>query len=171
MICIKSSGIPRQSVTSGRRIVAAVTAALALWGLVSPHAHAEGASAGVPQSLPSIPLQAGLYIIQAEVARTPQEREIGLMHRADLPTQRGMLFVFEVPAVQCFWMKNTLIPLSAAFLQDDGTIVNIVDMQPRTLDSHCSDKPVRYVLEMNQGWFAKRGLKPGSRIDGPPFRR
>ena len=67
------------------------------------------------------------------------------------------------------WMKNTLLPLSIAFIADDGTVVNIRDMQPQALDSHCSDKPVRYVLEMNQGWFAKRGVKPGFKLGGAPF--
>lgn len=175
MICIKSSGKIPHRTASGRRIVAAFALAVAavLLTALAPagpaRAQAVAAAAGVPQSLPAVPLQAGLYIIQAEVARTPLERQIGLMHRPSLPINRGMLFVFEVPAVQCFWMKDTLVPLSAAFLQDDGTIVNIVDMQPRSEQSHCSARPVRYVLEMNQGWFAKRGFKAGSRIAGPPL--
>ncbi len=77
-----------------------------------------------------------------------------------------MLFIFEQPSVQCFWMKNTLLPLTAAFVTDDGSIVNLADMKPQTTDSHCSAKPVRYVLEMNQGWFARRGLSAGARLDG-----
>lgn len=172
MICIKSSGETPHRTLSGRRIVAALctAAAAACLTALTPTGPARAQpAAGVPQSLPAVPLQAGLYIIQAEVARTPLERQIGLMHRPSLPVNRGMLFVFEVPATQCFWMKDTLVPLSAAFLQDDGTIVNVVDMQPRSEESHCSARPVRYVLEMNQGWFAKRGFKPGSRIAGPPF--
>ena len=68
-------------------------------------------------------------------------------------------------------MRNTLIPLSIAFLADDGTVVNIADMKPQSDDSHCSAKPVRYVLEMNQGWFAKRGVKPGTRISGELFQK
>ena len=80
-----------------------------------------------------------------------------------------MLFVFERAGQQCFWMKNTLIPLSVAFVADDGTVVNIEEMKPQTLDSHCSTQPVRYVLEMNDGWFAKRGIKPGSKLRGAPF--
>jgi uncharacterized membrane protein (UPF0127 family) len=91
------------------------------------------------------------------------------MHRKEMPQHEGMLFIFEQPSVQCFWMKNTLLPLSIAFVADDGTVVNVRDMQPQALDSHCSDKPVRYVLEMNQGWFAKRGVKPGSKLTGTPF--
>jgi uncharacterized membrane protein (UPF0127 family) len=124
-----------------------------------------------PQTLPAITLNAGMYNIHAEVAQTPEERQIGLMFRQQMPMQNGMLFVFEQPATQCFWMKNTLLPLSAAFIDDDGSIVNIADMKPQTLDSHCSAKPVRFVLEMNQGWFAKRGLKAGSKLQGSPFGR
>lgn len=123
----------------------------------------------VPQRLPSIPLNAGMYNIKAEVAQTEEQRQIGLMHRKDMPVTDGMLFVFEQKAQRCFWMKNTLLPLSIAFLADDGTVVNIADMQPQKLDSHCSEQPVRYALEMNQGWFAKRGIKPGSKISGAPF--
>lgn len=122
-----------------------------------------------PQSLPAVQLTAGFHLIRAEVAQRPEERAIGLMFRTAMPANDGMLFVFEQPDRQCFWMKNTLLPLSIAFLEDDGRIVNVENMQPRTLDSHCSAKPVRYALEMNQGWFAKRGLKPGSRITGGPF--
>ncbi len=123
-----------------------------------------------PQKLEMIQLNAGMHLIQAQLARTPDERSIGLMFRPTMPANEGMLFAFEVPGQQCFWMKNTLLPLSAAFVADDGSIVNIEDMKPQTLDSHCSAKPVRFVLEMNQGWFAKRGLKAGSKLQGAPFR-
>jgi len=123
-----------------------------------------------PQTnLPRIKLQAGMYQIDTQVAQTSEQRSIGLMFRAEMPQHEGMLFVFEQPAKQCFWMKNTLLPLTAAFVADDGTIVNLVDMQPQTTDSHCSDKPVRFVLEMNQGWFAKKGIKAGSRLSGAAF--
>jgi uncharacterized membrane protein (UPF0127 family) len=122
-----------------------------------------------PQRLPAITLNAGIHVIHAEVAQTPDERATGLMFRSVMPTNDGMLFAFGQPGVQCFWMKNTLLPLSAAFVADDGTIVNIEDMQPQTLDSHCSARPVRFVLEMNQGWFAKRGLQRGTKLQGPPF--
>ena len=88
-----------------------------------------------------------------------------------MPMHEGMLFVFEQPAVQCFWMRNTYIPLSTAFLDDEGRIVNVADMLPMRDDSHCSTKPVRYVLEMNQGWFAKRKLEAGFRLTGGPFGR
>jgi uncharacterized membrane protein (UPF0127 family) len=80
-----------------------------------------------------------------------------------------MLFVFDQPAQQCFWMKNTPLPLTAAFVADDGTIVNLVDMKPRSTDSHCSAKPVRFVLEMNQGWFARKSIKAGFKLAGKPF--
>jgi len=122
-----------------------------------------------PQKLAPVRLNAGIHNINAELASTPQQREIGLMFRTAMPANDGMLFAFEQPAQQCFWMRNTLIPLSVAFIGDDGSVVNIDDMKPQTLDSHCSAKPVRFVLEMNEGWFAKRGIKAGSRLRGGPF--
>ena len=122
-----------------------------------------------PQKLAAIRLNAGMHLIQAELARTPEEHSIGLMFRKTMAANEGMLFAFDAPRQQCFWMKNTLLPLSVAFVADDGSVVNIDDMKPQTLDSHCSTKPVRFVLEMNQGWFAKRGIKAGSKIQGAPF--
>ena len=122
-----------------------------------------------PQKLAPVRLNAGIHNINAELASTPQQREIGLMFRTAMPANDGMLFAFEQPAQQCFWMRNTLIPLSVAFIGDDGSVVNIDDMKPQTLDSHCSAKPVRFVLEMNEGWFAKRGIKAGSRLRGGPL--
>ncbi len=124
---------------------------------------------GQPQNLPAATLQVGMHNIRAQLAVTPEQRQIGLMFRQTMPTHEGMLFVFEQATTQCFWMRNTLIPLSIAFLADDGTVVNLADMKPQSDDSHCSAKPVRYVLEMNQGWFAKRGVKPGTRISGELF--
>ena len=111
--------------------------------------------------LPRVNMQAGMYQINAQVASTPEQRAVGLMNRPDMPQHEGMLFVFEKPQVQCFWMKNTLMPLTAAFIADDGSIVNLADMKPQTTDSHCSDKPVRYVLEMKQGWFAAKQIRKG----------
>ncbi|MFZ4286670.1 DUF192 domain-containing protein [Variovorax sp. HJSM1_2] len=119
--------------------------------------------------LPRIQIGAGMYIIDTQLATTARQREIGLMFRKEMPQQEGMLFVFETPSQQCFWMKNTILPLTAAFVDDDGTIVNLEDMKPQTLDSHCSKRPVRYVLEMNLGWFAKKGIKAGSKLTGKPF--
>ena len=121
------------------------------------------------RNLPREALTAGMHLIQVQVAATNEQRATGLMFRAEMPANEGMLFVFDEPAGQCFWMKNTLLPLTAAFVSDDGTIVNLADMKPQTTDSHCSEKPVRYVLEMNQGWFAKRGLKAGMRLSGKRF--
>ena len=119
--------------------------------------------------LPRVKLSAGMYQIDAQVAQTPQQQQVGLMFRKEMPQAEGMLFVFDQPSTQCFWMKNTLLPLSAAFVADDGRIVNIVDMQPLTLDSHCSEEPVRFVLEMNQGWFAKKNMKKNAKLGGAPF--
>lgn len=119
--------------------------------------------------LPRVTLTAGMHLIQAQVATTPQQQAMGLMHRKEMPANEGMLFIFEQATRQCFWMQNTLLPLTAAFITDDGTIVNLADMKPQTTESHCSARPVRFVLEMNQGWFAKRGLKAGSRLGGPVF--
>ena len=124
-----------------------------------------------PQKLPSITLSAGMHLIQAEVAQTPEQRSTGLMFRPAMGANEGMLFAFEEPGQQCFWMKNTLLPLSVAFVADDGSVVNIENMKPQTLDSHCSTKPVRFVLEMNDGWFAKRGIKAGFKLTGKPFAR
>jgi uncharacterized protein len=124
-----------------------------------------------PQTqLPRVKLSAGMHQIDAQVAQTADQRTIGLMFRKEMPQHEGMLFVFDQPSVQCFWMRNTLLPLTAAFVADDGTVVNLADMQPQTLDSHCSTKPVRYVLEMNQGWFAKKGIKAGAKLKGEPFK-
>ena len=143
---------------------------LRLAALILSLAAAVGAAAqGVPQDLPAITLQAGIHNIRAAVAITPDQRQTGLMFRREMAQHEGMLFVFEEPSPQCFWMKNTLLPLSIAFLADDGSVVNIDEMKPQTLDSHCSTRPVRFVLEMNQGWFTKRGIKPGSKIAGAPF--
>lgn len=128
------------------------------------------AAQDAPQQLATISLNAGMHRISAEVARTPGERAIGLMHRKSMPQHAGMIFVFDQPEPLCFWMKNTLIPLSIAFLKDDGTILNIEEMKPLKLDSHCSIRAARYALEMNAGWFAKRGLKPGDRITGDIFK-
>ncbi|MBH1957883.1 MAG: DUF192 domain-containing protein [Burkholderiales bacterium] len=120
-------------------------------------------------NLQHVKLNAGMYVIDAQVALTPEQRQTGLMLRKDMPQHEGMLFVFEQASEQCFWMKNTLLPLTAAFVADDGTIVNMADMKPETTDSHCSAKPVRYVLEMNKGWFTKKGIKPGNKLSGPVF--
>lgn len=126
---------------------------------------------GAPQTdLPRLKLTAGMYLIDTQVAATPEQRSTGLMYRRQMPQSEGMFFVFERAGEQCFWMKNTLLPLTAAFVADDGTIVNLADMAPQSTESHCSEKPVRFVLEMNQGWFAKKGIKAGFKLSGPPFK-
>jgi uncharacterized membrane protein (UPF0127 family) len=125
---------------------------------------------GKPQlDLPKIKLSAGMHLLTAQVAATPEQRATGLMFRQDMPQGEGMLFVFEEATPQCFWMKNTLLPLTAAFVADDGIIINLANMKPQTTDSHCSAKPVKYVLEMNLGWFEKKGLKAGAKLGGSPF--
>ena len=125
----------------------------------------------LPQmDLPRIQIAAGMHLIDTQIASTEQQRATGLMFRKDMPQTEGLLFVFEQASQQCFWMKNTLLPLSAAFVADDGTIVNLVEMKPQTTDSHCSTQPVRFVLEMNQGWFQKKGIKAGFKLGGAPFK-
>lgn len=119
-------------------------------------------------TLPRVDLSAGIHVIRAEVAADPTTRARGLMFREKLGRNEGMLFVFERKETHCFWMRNTPLPLSIAFLEDDGTIVNIADMKPRSDDSHCPARPVRYALEMEQGWFAKRGVAAGARLGGLP---
>jgi uncharacterized membrane protein (UPF0127 family) len=120
-------------------------------------------------NLPRLTLSAGIHQIEVQAALTPEQQSAGLMFRKEMPQQEGMLFVFQSPSKLCFWMKNTLIPLTAAFISDDGVIVNLEDMKPQTTESHCAAKPVRYVLEMNQGWFAKKGIRAGSKLAGKPF--
>ena len=119
--------------------------------------------------LERVKLTLGMHRIDAQIAATPEQRQTGLMFRKEMPQHEGMIFVFDQPAKQCFWMKNTLIPLSAAFVSDDGIIINIEEMKPLALDAHCSALPVRYVLEMNKGWFAKKGIRAGSKLQGPLF--
>lgn len=138
-----------------------------LLGLASVSTNAQNQ----PQlNLPRTTLSIGFHQLQVQVAATPEQQATGLMFRTDMPAHEGMLFVFPTASQQCFWMKNTLIPLTAAFVADDGTIVNLEDMQPQTTQSHCSSKPVRFVLEMNQGWFVKKGLKAGGKLAGVPFK-
>ncbi len=116
--------------------------------------------------MPRMELTAGFHRIEAEVAANQDDRMQGLMQRSRLGAGQGMLFVFPMQQRHCMWMKNTLLPLSVAFLDEEGRIINIRDMQPQTEDNHCADAPARYALEMNQGWFATRGIKPGMKISG-----
>ena len=150
-------------------LVGALMAALAGAASMALPAQAQPA-ADPPQRLQAITLGAGMHNIRAELALTPEQRQKGLMYRRDLAAHEGMLFVFEEPQPQCFWMRNTPTALTIAFVADDGAIVNLADMKPFDEASHCSTAPVRYVLEMNQGWFAKRGIKPGFKLTGAPFK-
>ena len=118
--------------------------------------------------LPTIELKTGIYRIQAELADTPKAREVGLMNRTSMPTNSGMLFLFEQKAGHCFWMNNTKIPLSIAFIADDGKIVNIEEMQAETTNNHCPKATVRYALEMNRQWFSERVIAPRAVIQGLP---
>jgi uncharacterized protein len=118
--------------------------------------------------LPTAELSIGQQSIHAEVAATEASRQHGLMYRHSLPPDQGMLFVFDEPAVQCFWMKNTPLPLSIAFIGARGAIVNITDMQAQTTDIHCPTAPIRYALEMQQGWFAEHRVEPGAPVAGLP---
>lgn len=126
-----------------------------------------GCLAGAAQAqMPRMDFTIGFYRIEAEVAADLKNRMQGLMGRRNLAPQQGMLFVFPEAARHCMWMKNTFLPLSVAFLDEEGRIINIADMQPETLDSHCAAKSARFALEMNQGWFAAKGIKPGTRVAG-----
>ncbi len=124
---------------------------------------------GPQPRLPTTPLNAGMHVIQAELAISPAQQAMGMMFRTEMPGNEGMLFVNEDSSVRCFWMRNTLVPLTIAFIAEDGTIVNLADMQPKSDASHCSAKPVRYALEMRQGWFVKRGISAGFKLRGKPF--
>jgi len=116
--------------------------------------------------LPLVELFAGMHRIEAEVAATPDSRQTGMMQRKTMMSQRGMLFVFPELAAHCMWMRNTLLPLSVAFLDEQGRIINVEDMQPQTDATHCASKAARFALEMNLGWFKSRGLGAGFVIVG-----
>ncbi|MFY9329636.1 MAG: DUF192 domain-containing protein [Georgfuchsia sp.] len=132
--------------------------ALGLLIFLSANIHAE--------SFPEMELTMGIYRIEAEVAATDTTRQHGLMFREKMPSNHGMLFVFPEPRQVCMWMKNTLLPLSVAFFNDKGIIVNVEEMAPQTLNSHCSAGPIRFALEMNAGWFKQRGFAPGTALHG-----
>ena len=116
--------------------------------------------------MPRIELSASFHRIDAEVAADQQNRMQGLMNRRSMAANQGMLFVFTHPDRHCMWMRNTLLPLSVAFLDEQGRILNIEDMKPQTENNHCASAPARFALEMNQGWFASKGIKVGQRIGG-----
>ena len=118
--------------------------------------------------MPTAELTIGSHKIVAEIAATQDDRATGLMNRFSLQPDRGMLFVFERSEPLAFWMKNTYIPLSIAFIDESGRIVNIDDMAPQTEASHWSSAPSRYALEMRKGWFVQHGVKAGDRVEGIP---
>ena len=120
------------------------------------------------QDFPVTSLNIGVHLIKAEVASSDEERARGLMFRQRLGQNEGMVFRFPEPRQVCMWMKNTLLPLSVAFIDRDGKIINIEDMKPQTEDAHCGKRPARYALEMSQGWFRDRNIKPGTAVSGLP---
>ena len=136
------------------RLVFALYAALLL---VSAHAQTQ---------LPIAELTAGFHRIEAEVASDQASQAKGLMHRRSMPANHGMLFVFSRTDRHCMWMRNTLIPLSVAFLDAQGRILNIEEMKPETENTHCAAAPARFALEMNGGWFSAKGVQAGQRIGG-----
>jgi uncharacterized membrane protein (UPF0127 family) len=115
---------------------------------------------------PLLKLSAGSGALDVEVAATKGQRAQGLMNRTSLPESQGMLFVYPAPAYFCMWMKNTLVPLSVAFIDGQGRVINIADMTPHTETNHCTERNATYALEVNRGWFAKHGVLPGSQILG-----
>lgn len=139
-----------------RRFLVAVVCAAA-WGV---------GGGAMAQEMPVIELTAGIHRIEAEVAYTQPTRMVGLMNRRTMPKHRGMLFVFDAEGRHCMWMRNTFIPLTVAFLDEQGRILNIEEMQPQTESNHCAAKPARFALEMNAGWFKTRGLGAGTAIVG-----
>jgi uncharacterized membrane protein (UPF0127 family) len=141
--------------------IAALTAGQALAQEMPP-------GAKQPDQFPHVRLTVGMFVINAGVAANQQDREQGLMYRTELAPNEGMLFAFDVNAVHCFWMKNTLIPLSIAFMRADGTITDIDEMQPETTDNHCPRNNGVYALEMSKGWFESKGITPGMKIVGLP---
>lgn len=130
-----------------------------LFGLFAAFANAQ-------QSMPRMDLQIGMFRINAEVAADQGNRMQGLMHRKSMAQHEGMLFVFPEQATHCMWMRNTNIPLSVAFLDEAGRIINIEDMEPHTENNHCAATPARFALEMNKGWFASKKIKAGTAIRG-----
>jgi len=138
---------------------------LLIWFALAGSAFAQGQGQGQPK-LPTIPLSIGKHALVAEVAASPETRERGLMFRYDLKDNEAMLFVFPSAQRQSFWMKNTPLPLSIAFIDAKGAILNIRDMMPFTTDGHPSEGEALYALEVNRGWFAQRGIKAGDRVQG-----
>jgi uncharacterized protein len=163
------SSIWNQRVSVGRALRACVIA-LALPFAAMPLAQAQAMPQGAkqPSEFPHTKLTAGMYVIDAAIAANDADREQGLMYRSQLAPNEGMLFVFNENAVHCFWMKNTLIPLSIAFIRADGTITDIDEMQAQTENNHCPRNNGVFALEMSRGWFDAKGIKPGMKLKGLP---
>jgi len=123
-------------------------------------------AAGQALALPTVELNAGIHLIHAELADNESARMLGLMYRDSLAPNHGMLFIFDETDTHCMWMRNTLLPLSVAFIDNDGAIVNVEEMQARTDATHCARRGVHYALEMAAGWYKAHGLGPGSVIRG-----
>jgi len=132
--------------------------------------HASSSSVPTPPgaALPKAALQIGTKRIVVEVAANEAARAYGLMFRESMPRDHGMLFVFKEASQVCFWMKNTLIPLTIAFIDANANIINLADMEPQSLDTHCALGPAQYALEMNRGWFAQNRIAPGTKVLGLP---
>lgn len=143
-------------------------AALALAALIASMSASAQPADGKPQSLPITTIRVGPHPVAAEVAATPDQRTIGLMYRFSLPADHGMLFVFPEPQPLSFWMRNTYIPLSIAYIDVEGRILNVVEMAPRSDATHPSRGEALYALEMRKGWFADKGVGPGTRVTGLP---
>ncbi len=141
---------------------------IALTFVISGSAVAWAAQPEINIGLPQVKLKVGDHTLTAEVAATAEQQQTGLMNRSSLPANHGMVFVFAQTQAVCMWMKNTRIPLSVAFIAEDGRIVNLADMQPETEDVHCAQQDVRYALETPLHWFAQHGVKPGARVTGLP---
>jgi uncharacterized membrane protein (UPF0127 family) len=124
------------------------------------------AANAIAQQFPVMSLNAGIHLVQAEVAASNENRMQGLMFRKSMGQNNGMLFVFPEEGQHCMWMKNTLLPLSVAFMDAKGVIVSIHDMDPQSEVSHCAAAPARFALEMNRGWFRSKGIAAGARIAG-----
>jgi uncharacterized membrane protein (UPF0127 family) len=151
-----------------RQVLVALLIPFAAFTTLAAHAQDMPPGAKQPGDFPRVKLTAGMFVIDAAVAATDADREQGLMYRTKLAPNEGMLFVFNERAVHCFWMKNTLIPLSIAFIRADGTITDIDEMDAETENNHCPRNNGVYALEMSKGWFSSKGIQPGMKIDGLP---
>jgi uncharacterized membrane protein (UPF0127 family) len=151
------------------RLLAALAFALA-FAVPTPPASAQGAVAArdVNAGLSRITLDVAGHAVVAEVAATPATRNTGLMNRFSIGPDQGMVFVFSTPQPLSFWMHNTYTPLSIAFIDAQGRILNIADMAPQTDDTHLSNGAALYALEMRKGWFEHNGIAAGARVKGLP---